>query len=115
MSYDEKRKEKRREIRWPVHARNSNLMLLGIGACNISSSGVFLRPTEDAVIPEVGDSLILTLFPRPMGQGISTTGTVKWTGHSDEHGYSGIGIEFSDPEMIKRLMKSVEDFEDFTE
>lgn len=110
----EKRREKRREIRWPVHARNSKLMLLGIGACNISSSGVFLRPSEDAQLPTVGDPLILTLFPRPLGQGFSTAGTVKWVGHSKEHGYNGIGIQFNDPEEITQLMKSVEDFEDFT-
>lgn len=70
---------------------------------DISERGLFLRPVEPgnqsqrdhAVQP--GDSVDLHLFPGGLEPGLKTKGTVRWVGHSREHGCEGVGIQLAQP------------------
>jgi hypothetical protein len=97
MKAQEKRNRVRNNIRWPVHVRGSDVILVAADALDCSSSGIFVRQKPGEPKPAMGKDLVLTIFPNGTGNGVRATGVVRWSGQSREHQCDGVGIAFETP------------------
>jgi hypothetical protein len=99
----DKRNKERLTIHWPVHATGLHFSVAGAEALDINSNGLFLCASNEVKLPALGSFVRLTVFPNGGYQGVSTTGVVKWIGPSRQHVCDGLGIQFTDPEGVKKL------------
>ena len=89
----------RDRVSWPVSWRDADGMLHEGLVCDVSPSGLFIRPILGSSFGGLRACMRVTLKLHPPGLPKPTTigGTIRWTGFHDQHKRGGIGVELEVP------------------